>query len=223
MASIGCKLKTNGVIMTLLSLILIGTSCEDRIDNPPVNPSEGKTVEVMLDLGIADEEDGTEASTSPVSRTSGGSNSQSAFEVIPVADTHTKATGNIPDKLYNLDIIQYTSDGKIVSATIATQSIGADFSASVKLTPDTGSKLLLVARGNSSGFGSLSGKSLSAVQGLTVKAQTSSISATPTDASGSDLANMPYYLLLEDVNITSDGKIESPTGKDVACCSSGWL
>ena len=72
MASIGQKLETKGVIMTLLSLVLIGTGCEDKIDSPAVNPSEGKTVEVTLNIGIADEEDGTGAScllyTSPSPR-----------------------------------------------------------------------------------------------------------------------------------------------------------
>ena len=48
MASIGQKLETKGVIMTLLSLVLISTGCEDKIDSPTVNPSEGKTVEVTL-------------------------------------------------------------------------------------------------------------------------------------------------------------------------------
>ena len=64
MASIGQKLETKGVIMTLLSLVLISTGCEDKIDSPTVNPSEGKTVEVTLNLGIADEEDGAGATAS---------------------------------------------------------------------------------------------------------------------------------------------------------------
>ena len=54
--------------MTLLSLVLIGTGCEDKIDSSVVNPSEGKTVEVTLNIGIADEEDGTGASASPTSK-----------------------------------------------------------------------------------------------------------------------------------------------------------
>ena len=45
MASIGQKLETKGVIMTLLSLVLISTGCEERIDSPAVNPSEGETVD----------------------------------------------------------------------------------------------------------------------------------------------------------------------------------
>ena len=58
MAGIGHKLETKGVIMALLSLVLISTGCEDKIDNPAVNPSVGKTVEVTLDIGLADEADG---------------------------------------------------------------------------------------------------------------------------------------------------------------------
>ena len=215
MAYIGQNLEKKGVIMALLTLVLMNIGCEDKIDSPVVNPSEGKTVEVLLDLGFADEEDGTVASSSPASKADNSYTSQSTFDVIPVAGMRTKASGNIPDKLYNLDIIQYTSSGTIKSNTIVSQSIGADFSASVSLTPDTGSKLLLVARGNSSDFGALSGKKLSDVQAMTVKTEGSKINAISTEATGSDLANMPYYLLLEDVNITSDGKIQSPDGKDV--------
>ncbi|MBC5643180.1 DUF4906 domain-containing protein [Parabacteroides sp. BX2] len=215
MASIGHKLETKGVIMTLLSLVLISTGCEEQIDPPAVNPSEGKTVAVTLDLGIADEEDGAGATASPTSKA--GSCNRSAFEIASVADMRTKAAGNIPDKLYNLDIIQYVSGGSVKSNTLSEQTIGAALgtTTTVKLTPDTGSKLLLVARGASADFGSLTGKTLSAVQDLKVKAETSKIKGISTDATGNDLANMPYYLYLENVNITSDGKIQSPAGKDV--------
>ena len=213
MAGIGQKLETKGVIMTLLSLVLISTGCEEQIDPPAINSPEGETVEVTLNLGIADEEDGAGATASPTSKA--GSSNRSAFEVTPVADVCTKATGNIPDKLYNLDIIQYVSGGNVKSNTLSEQTIGAAFGTTVKLTPDTGSKLLLVARGASADFGSLSGKTLSAVQDLKVKAETSKIKGISTDATGNDLTNMPYYLYLENVNITSDGKIQSPAGKDV--------
>ncbi|MFR8356661.1 MAG: DUF4906 domain-containing protein [Parabacteroides sp.] len=201
--------------MTLLSLVLISTGCEEQIDPPAVNPSEGKTVAVTLDLGIADEEDGAGATASPTSKA--GSCNRSAFEIASVADMRTKAAGNIPDKLYNLDIIQYVSGGSVKSNTLSEQTIGAALgtTTTVKLTPDTGSKLLLVARGASADFGSLTGKTLSAVQDLKVKAETSKIKGISTDATGNDLANMPYYLYLENVNITSDGKIQSPAGKDV--------
>lgn len=59
MASIRRKLEKKGVLtMTLLTLVLIGTSCEDKIDSPVVDPSEGKMVEVSLNIGFTNEEDG---------------------------------------------------------------------------------------------------------------------------------------------------------------------
>ena len=104
MADIGQKLETIGVIMALLLLVLISTGCEDKIDPPAINPLEGETVEVALTLGIANEEDGAGATASPTSKTN--TSNRSAFEVASVTDVRTKATGNIPDKLYNLDILQ---------------------------------------------------------------------------------------------------------------------
>ena len=212
MASIGQKLETKGVIMTLLSLVLISTGCEDKIDSPVVNPSEGKTVEVTLNLGIADEEDGVGATASPTSKASSNS-SKAAFEILPVFDVQTKSVADIPDKLYNLEVWQYSGENQIGGKALGNVTVGSTITAS--LTQATNCKLLLVARGASADFESLSGKTLSAVQELKVKAKDSNINAIATNATGSDLSNMTYYLLLEDVNITSDGKIESPEGKDV--------
>ena len=50
---------------------------------------------------------------------------------------------------------------------------------------------------------------------MTVKAKESNINAIAPNAIGNSLANMTYYLYLENVNITSAGKIESPAGQDV--------
>lgn len=212
MASIGQKLETKGVIMTLLSLVLISTGCEERIDSPAVNPSEGKTVEVTLNLGIADEEDGAGATASPTSKTS--SNSGSALEAVPVYGMQTKSGTDIPDKLYNLEIWQYDGSGKQIGGkALGNVTVGSTFTASLKQA--TGCKLLLVARGASADFESLSGKTLSEVQNMTVKAKESNINAIAPNAIGNSLANMTYYLYLENVNITSAGKIESPAGQDV--------
>ena len=212
MASIGQKLETKGVIMTLLSLVLISTGCEDKIDSPTVNPSEGKTVEVTLNLGIADEEDGAGATASPTSKTS--SNSGSALEAVPVYGMQTKSGTDIPDKLYNLEIWQYDGSGKQIGGkALGNVTVGSTFTASLKQA--TGCKLLLVARGASADFESLSGKTLSEVQNMTVKAKESNINAIAPNAIGNSLANMTYYLYLENVNITSAGKIESPAGQDV--------
>jgi len=212
MASIGYKLETKGVIMTLLSLVLISTGCEDKIDSPTVNPSEGKTVEVTLNLGIADEEDGAGATASPTSKA--GSNSRSALEAVPVYGMQTKSGTDIPDKLYNLEIWQYDGSGKQIGGkALGNVTVGSTFTASLKQA--TGCKLLLVARGASADFESLSGKTLSEVQNMTVKAKESNINAIASNAIGNSLANMTYYLYLENVNITSAGKIESPAGQDV--------
>ena len=212
MASIGQKLETKGVIMTLLSLVLISTGCEDKIDSPAVNPSEGKTVEVTLNLGIADEEDGAGATASPTSKA--GSNSRSALEAVPVYGMQTKSGTDIPDKLYNLEIWQYDGSGKQIGGkALGNVTVGSTFTASLKQA--TGCKLLLVARGASADFESLSGKTLSEVQNMTVKAKESNINAIAPNAIGNSLANMTYYLYLENVNITSAGKIESPAGQDV--------
>jgi len=212
MASIGQKLETKGVIMTLLSLVLISTGCEDKIDSPTVNPSEGKTVEVTLNLGIADEEDGAGATASPTSKA--GSNSRSALEAVPVYGMQTKSGTDIPDKLYNLEIWQYDGSGKQIGGkALSNVTVGSTFTASLKQA--TGCKLLLVARGASADFESLSGKTLSEVQNMTVKAKESNINAIAPNAIGNSLANMTYYLYLENVNITSAGKIESPAGQDV--------
>ena len=212
MAGIGHKLETKGVIMTLLSLVLISTGCEDKIDSPTVNPSEGKTVEVTLNLGIADEEDGAGATASPTSKA--GSNSRSALEAVPVYGMQTKSGTDIPDKLYNLEIWQYDGSGKQIGGkALGNVTVGSTFTASLKQA--TGCKLLLVARGASADFESLSGKTLSEVQKMTVKAKESNINAIAPNAIGNSLANMTYYLYLENVNITSAGKIESPAGQDV--------
>ncbi len=212
MAGIGHKLETKGVIMTLLSLVLISTGCEEQIDSPAVNPSEGKTVEVTLDLGIADEEDGAGVTASPTSKA--GSNSRSALEAVPVYEMQTKSGTDIPDKLYNLEIWQYDGFGnQIGGKALGNVTVGSTFTASLKQA--TGCKLLLVARGASADFESLSGKTLSEVQNMTVKAKESNINAIAPNATGNSLANMTYYLYLENVNITSAGKIESPAGQDV--------
>ena len=219
MASIGRKLEKKGVIaMTLLTLVLIGIGCEDSIDNPSVRPLEGKTVEVTLNIGIADEEEGTGAGTSPVSKAGNSNNGQLAFEVVPVSGVQTKADTDCPDQLYNLEIWQYDTNGNKISSSnygqaLGDKAIGSSFTAT--LTEANNCQLLFIARGATADFETLSGKTLSAVQDMKVKAETSKINAIATNATGSSLANMPYYLLLKDVNVTSDGKIQSPDGKDI--------
>ncbi|WP_455637396.1 DUF4906 domain-containing protein [Parabacteroides sp.] len=201
--------------MTLLSLVLIGSGCEEQIDPAKVPSNEGKQVEVSLNIGFADEVDGAGNGTSPATKSDAGSN-RSAFEMLPIADVRTKAQEGKPDKIYNLEIIQYKSDGTAASQILGEQQIGQSFT--VSLAAENQSKLLFIAWGSSSGFNTPTDKSLKAIQELKVKAKDSNINKIATDATGSALANMPYFLYLEDVNIVNvngTNKIQSPEGKDV--------
>ncbi|WP_369983127.1 DUF4906 domain-containing protein [Parabacteroides segnis] len=207
--------------MTLLSLVLISTGCEDKIDSPAVNPSEGKTVEVTLDLGFANEEDGVGTTASSTSKAS-GNGSKAAFEVLPVTNVQTKAEDGKPDQLYNLEIIQYNSTGAKLQNQTLSSPVTTGTTITVSLTAASNCKLLLIAHGNSNYFSGFSGKAtLDAVRSATdilVEAKTSSINGIATDATGSALADMPYYLLLEDVNIIYEEgryKIQSTEGSDV--------
>ncbi|WP_455640591.1 DUF4906 domain-containing protein [Parabacteroides sp.] len=202
--------------MTLLSLVLIGSGCEEQIDPAKVPSNEGKQVEVSLNIGFADEVDGAGYGTSPATKADAGSN-RSAFEVLPVTDMRTKAGDGKPDKIYKLEIIQYKSNNTVASQTIISeQQIGQTFT--ISLDAEDHCKLLFIAWGSSSGFNTPTDKSLKAIQELKVKAKDSNINQIATDATGSALANMPYFLYLEDVNIVEvngTNKIQSPEGKDV--------
>ena len=89
MASIGQKLETIGVIMTLLSLVLISTGCEEQIDSPAVNPSEEKMIEVTLNIGFAEEIDA--ASFFPTTKSGNESNT---FDVQFAPYPKTKTVAN---------------------------------------------------------------------------------------------------------------------------------
>ena len=114
MAGIGQKLETKGVIMTLLSLVLISTGCEERIDSPAVNPAEGKTVEVTLNIGLADEADGYTLSAPSETKSS-----VTAFSYTLQPAMATKGTESSlkPDKLYKMCIRDrhYFNQGTLIS------------------------------------------------------------------------------------------------------------
>lgn len=98
--------------MTLLSLVLISTGCEERIDSPVVNPSEGETVEVSMTIGLADEVDGynLSASTKAFSQKKGAFN----MELVPTETTRS-TTSSKPDALYQLEIRQYDQGGNYLN------------------------------------------------------------------------------------------------------------
>ena len=214
MASIGQKLENKGVIaMTLLTLVLIGTGCEDRIDNPAVNPSEGETVEVSLNIGVADEEDGYDLSAS-TKAVSAEKNSAIDMELVPTIATRT--TTAKPDKLYRLEIRQYKQDGSYLNGNdpITEQTIGQKLT--VDLTLATDCQLVFVAWGKGSdqwgeGIANSLGKNKSLSEAQEISIDADKINSITDD----DMNAMPYVLHLKHVNVTNDGIISSPDGKDV--------
>ena len=181
-------------MMSIVSMSGV-SSCEDRLDSPRPSTGGGKAVEVSLCVGLADEEDAV-----------GGT------KTIMVPDDPL-ATAR-PDKLYGLEVWQYDRSGSFVAgkgASLGDVAIGSSFS--VTLTAMDDCQLLIIARGYGSSnytVGSLKDKSLSSVQGTTAPAST--IEGITTEGG---VNAMPYILHLPYVNVTEDGRIESPEGSDI--------
>ena len=207
MAGIGHKLETKGVIMTLLSLVLISTGCEDKIDTPAVNPSEGKTVEVTLNIGLADETDGY-----TLSAPSGTKSSVTAFHYAlqPRVSTKGVVSSLKPDKLYNLEIQQYDRSGNRIggmSDVVAEWKIGSAFSQTLAENSDC--QLVIIAWG--------SGNSTTLGTGDLASAQAKSVDASVISGLNpsvqSDMNKMPYVLHLEHVKVENN-TIKSIDGED---------
>ena len=208
MASTGRQLKTKGVIMALLTLGLINTGCDERIDNPAVNPSEEKMVEVSLNIGLADEADGytLDTRTAPTGR----STNKEAFNVTMEPSITTKAGTTKPDKLYNLEIVQYDNTGTCKSQKYFSGEtvIGSRLNMTLAALDDC--QLVIVAWGedNSTTLGSTS---LSDAQ---TKSVTASVIENLDPNTQADMNKMPYVLHLEHVCIKNN-TIKSIEGKDV--------
>ena len=205
MASVGRKLKKKGVIaMTLLTLVLMNIGCEDKIDNPAVNPSEGSTVEVTLNVGFADEADGYTVATK-----SGTSTDKGAFSYELQPNAITKGDVSVkPDQLYNLEIQQYDRSGKRIGgmSSVVTQQTGSAITLSLVENPDC--QLVIVAWGDGNTSPRLgTGNTLEAVQKLSIDA------SVINGISPENMNKMPYILHLEHVKV-SDGKVQSVDGED---------
>ena len=209
MASIRRKLEKKGVIaMTLLTLVLIGTACEDRIDNPAVNPSEGKMVEVALNIGFANEIDGYSLATK-----SGASSDKGAFSNELQPSTITKGDASVkPDQLYNLEIQQYDQSGKHIggmeSEKVTDHGIGTTLNVSLQEKSDC--QLVVVAWG-SENKERLGTGNLESAQAKSLEAST--ISSLKPDVQG-DMNKMPYVLHLKHVKVDKGGIIQSFDGQD---------
>ena len=207
MRRIGSKLQKQGVIMALFTLVLMSTDCDEHIDNPAVNPTDEKMVEVSMAIGFADEADACNLSASTKANTN--AKGKGAFDVELVQTAATRADAAKPAKLYKLEIRQYNQDGVCYASsgqTPADQVIGKRLT--VSLTKDTDCQLVFVAWGENSSK-SLGTGTLSEAQEISVDAAT--INAIPS----TDMSQMPYVLHLKHVNVTSEGKITNPDGVDV--------
>ena len=222
MEEIGVKLQKAVLIMMSIVSMLGMSSCENRLDSPCPSTGEGKAVEVSLCVGIADEVDAASLAGGTSGTKAGeGVGSGSGLNVRLQSSAKTKAAVEDPlatakpDKLYGLEIWQYDAGGnfktgKGVSYTSAVE-IGSSFTVTLEALDNC--QLVIIARGyNGSAYtvGSLSGKSLSAVQSTTATA--SMIEGIKNEG---DIKAMPYILHLPKVNVTSAGEIQSPDGTDV--------
>ena len=187
--------------MALLSLILIGTSCEEQIDTTKVRGEN--LAEVSLCIAFADEVDGYSLSASPVTKATA-----SAFgcELQPSTATRGTITSK-PDKLYNLEIVQYDSNGMYKNRTYFSgeTTIGTALTLTLNELPDC--QLVIVAWGDGNAT-TLGTKDLSDAQKVSLDA--SIIKNIPTD----NMNKMPYVLHLEHVKVENN-TIKSLDSQDV--------
>lgn len=190
------------------------SSCEDRLDSPRPSTGVGKTVEVSLCVGIADEVDAASLNAGSSGTKSVGARNNGAFDVrlVPAA-VRTKADALAsakPDQLQNLQILQYDSNRNFKKLTpTVSQATGSTLT--VDLVACENCQLIIVARGSSNAISEFSGSpSWSDLQGRLANA------ATINGIVDDDINAMPYFIHLTDVRVTNEGKIiiQSADGSD---------
>ena len=130
-------------------------------------------------------------------------------------DAVTRSVPAVPDKLYNLEILQYDGNGNYKAGnSYGTVELGTHLDVTLNVMNDC--QLLVVARGNGGAVGSLVNKNLDGTEGVK-SVEVSSEVINKIDPSTADAINaMPYVLHLEHVNVVmgTDGKavIQSPEG-----------
>ncbi len=141
-------------------------------------------------------------------RVEGGS---TAFNASLLPDVITRASTDVPDQLYNLEIRQYDVNGNHLTGNdYGTVNIGTSLDVTLQASDDC--QLVLVARGNGPAVAALGTKTLEQVQSMIVNS--SVINAIDPSAAGSMNA-MPYVLHLKHVKVAVvNGKaiIQSPDG-----------
>ncbi|OUP18940.1 hypothetical protein B5F32_11010 [Parabacteroides distasonis] len=187
MKVLGIKLQKAGLIMMSMMGIIVGmSSCEDRFDTPRPPMPKGKSVDVSLCVGIAGGVDAT-----------------------PTKGTLTDAlAAAIPDRLYNLQILQYDSNKSFKKLVPVEDNPAIGSTLNITLAPCDNCHLILVARGATEAIPAFSGSpSWSDLQGK--------LADYNTINDLTEINNMPYFLHLPNVNVTNEGKvIGSALGED---------
>ena len=160
MEEIGVKLQKAVLMMMSIVSMLGMSSCEDRLDSPCPSTGGGKTVEVSLCVGIADEVDAASLNAGSSGTKSVGTRNNGAFDVrlVPAA-VRTKADALAsakPDQLHNLQILQYDSNRNFKKLTpTVSQATGSTLT--VDLVACENCQLIIVARGSSNAISEFSG------------------------------------------------------------------
>ena len=216
----------NKWLMLLGGVIFLGglSGCEDRPEGAVPFP-EGEEVTVSLVFGFAEDSNNEAPQRLASTARLNGSPQRlavktgaAAFDVTQAVDAVTRGIPAVPDKLYNLEILQYNRNGTYQTGkSYGDVNLGTHLDVTLNVMNDC--QLLVVARGNKDAVKTLVGKNLEDTES-TKGVKSMDIDASiinQIDPSTADAINaMPYVLHLEHVNVVTgtDGKavIQSPDG-----------
>ena len=212
----------NKWLMLLGGMTLLGglSGCEDRPEGTVPFP-EGEEVTVSLVFGFAEDSNNEAPQRLASTARLNGSplkTGAAAFDVTQAVDAVTRSVPAVPDKLYNLEILQYDRNGTYQTGkSYGTVELGTHLDVTLNVMNDC--QLLVVARGNKDVVKTLVGKNLEDTES-TKGVKSMDIDASIINQIDPSTANaidaMPYVLHLEHVNVVTgtDGKavIQSPEG-----------
>ena len=209
----------NKWLMLLGGMTLLGglSGCEDRPEGTVPFP-EGEEVTVSLVFGFAEDsnnEGGQRLASTARLNGSPLKTGAAAFDVTQAVDAVTRSVPAVPDKLYNLEILQYDRNGNYKAGnSYGTVNLGTHLDVTLNVMNDC--QLLVVARGNKDAVKTLVGKNLDGTEGVKSMDIDASIINQIDPLTADAIDAMPYVLHLEHVNVVTgtDGKavIQSPEG-----------
>ena len=194
--------------LPVLVCLLGMAACEERADVVPVD-ADTKPVEVSLCFGFADDSKNEESQWLAVETRA------AAFDVKRLRKPVTRSVPAVPDKLYNLEILQYDGNGNYKTGkSYGDVNLGTHLDVTLNVMNDC--QLLVVARGNKDAVKTLVGKNLDGTEGVKSMDIDASIINQIDPSTANAIDAMPYVLHLEHVNVVTgtDGKavIQSPEG-----------